>query len=103
VERAAPSDLLINCTSSGMDGALDAFEQLPIDPDQLGRYRCVVDLVYGERPTQLIEAGRAQGAATVDGLELLISQGALSFEQFTGHSSPVEVMRTAARGYRPPA
>lgn len=95
VDQPERADLLINCTSSGLEG-------LPIDEGELGKYRCVVDFVYGERPTRLVEAAREQGVATVDGLELLILQGALAFELFTGQAAPVEVMRRAARGYRPP-
>jgi shikimate dehydrogenase len=95
VDHSEPADLLVNCTSSGVEG-------LPIDEEQLGEYRCVVDFVYGERPTRLVEAARKQGVATVDGLELLILQGALAFELLTGLAAPVEVMRRAARGYRPP-
>jgi shikimate dehydrogenase len=42
-----------------------------------------------------VQAARARSLAVVDGLELLIGQGALSFERFTGLAAPVDVMRAA--------
>jgi shikimate dehydrogenase len=97
VDRAEPADLLVNCTSVGMDGDRASFKQLPLEVDEVSMYRCVVDLVYSHADTQLIEAAKARGVAVVDGLELLVRQGALSFERFTGRAAPVEVMRAAAR------
>ncbi len=94
----APADILVNCTSIGLDGSPTSFKQLPLGADQLSGYRCVVDLVYTDSETALVKAARASGAAVVDGLEVLVQQGALSFEQFTGRTAPVEVMRDAARG-----
>jgi shikimate dehydrogenase len=57
----------------------------------------VIDLAYRPdgRPTALVEAARAAGAEVVDGLEVLLRQGAASFERWTGISAPVEVMRRA--------
>jgi len=89
-------DLLVNCTSVGLDGS-DPFDRLPVSADDLTRYGCVVDLVYAPGATRLIAAARERGVATVDGLELLVGQGALSFERFTGRAPPVETMRSAVR------
>jgi shikimate dehydrogenase len=57
----------------------------------------VADLAYrfDGRPTALVEAARSAGCHTVDGLEILVRQGAASFELWTGVSPPVEVMRAA--------
>jgi shikimate dehydrogenase len=60
----------------------------------------VVDLTY--RPdglaTALVEAAQAAGcAAVVDGLEVLVRQGAASFERWTGVEAPLEVMHAAVR------
>ena len=93
-----PADILVNCTSIGLDGSASSLKQLPLGADQLSGYRCVVDLVYTDSETALVKAARASGAAVVDGLEVLVQQGALSFEQFTGRTAPIEVMRNAARG-----
>jgi shikimate dehydrogenase len=89
------ADLLVNCTASGLDPRDDPFKQLPIDADDLARYECVVDLVYTETETSLVQAARARGAQVVDGRELLVRQGALSFELFTGRVAPIELMRRA--------
>ena len=61
----------------------------------------VVDLGYRPdgRPTALVTAARAAGCRTVvDGLEILVRQGALSFERWTGRPAPIEAMREGARG-----
>jgi shikimate dehydrogenase len=95
VTRAEPADLLVHCTASGLDPREDAFKPLPVDADDLGRYECVVDLVYTETETSLVQAARARGVRVVDGRELLVRQGALSFELFTGCSAPIELMSRA--------
>ena len=95
VESPRGADLLVNCTSIGLTEPERTFACLPITPDDLSRYRCVVDFVYARSETPLLRAARAQGAAVVDGLELLVGQGALSFERFTGRRAPLAVMRRA--------
>jgi shikimate dehydrogenase len=61
--------------------------------------RVVVDLAYRQdgRATALVEAAGAAGIETVDGLEVLVRQGAASFERWTGIEAPVDVMRAAVR------
>lgn len=90
------TDVLVNCTSVGLDGS-DPFDRLPVGADDLGEYGCVVDLVYTPGGTALVAAAQDRGVPVVDGLELLIGQGALSFERFTGRPAPVEAMRAAVR------
>jgi shikimate dehydrogenase len=103
------ADLLINCTSVGLGGPdpgasleLSASEdgglnQLGLTFDQLGEYSNVADLVYRSQPTPLLAAAGRLGARTVDGLEVLVAQGALSFAMWTGREAPREVMARAAR------
>ena len=93
VERAAPADLLVHCTASGLDPGEDAFRPLPITADDVTSYECVVDLVYRDAETPLVQAARARGVRFIGGRELLVRQGALSFELFTGRRAPIEVMR----------
>ncbi len=93
-DQARPADLLVNCTAIGLDSA-PAFAQFPIGPDDVSSYGCVVDFVYAEGGTELVRAARERGVAAVDGLELLVEQGALSFERFTGRSAPLDAMRRA--------
>jgi shikimate dehydrogenase len=95
VGRASAADLIVNCTSVGLQDSAATFHQLPLGADELPDYGCVVDLVYTPRGTALVHAARARGVPSVDGLELLIGQGALSFECFTGRPAPVDRMRAA--------
>ena len=66
--------------------------------DQVGEYANVVDLVYTLPHHRSARRRRAHGAHTVDGLEILVAQGALSLELWTGRTAPLQVMRSAARG-----
>jgi len=99
--RPVPADLLVNCTSVGLaDGE---FKDLPVDADALGTYATVADLVYRDGGTGLVAQARRRGCAVVDGLEVLVRQGAMSFEAWTGLTAPVDAMRDAARGANPDA
>jgi shikimate dehydrogenase len=105
VRQAQPADLLVNCTAVGLEApelepsaSVDrALNQLGLGFDQIGEYSYVVDMVYRQGSTPLLAAARAHGASTVDGLEILVAQGALSFALWTGRQAPLEVMRSAAR------
>lgn len=95
VEEVGEAELLVNCTAVGLDAADDPFAALPLTPDLIAAAGCVVDLAYGEHETRLVAAARSAGTAAVDGLEVLVRQGALSFERWTGRPAPLEVMRAA--------
>ncbi len=101
VAQPVAADLLVNCTAVGMgamaDGGEVAFKDLPLAPDELGTYACVVDLVYRPGETALLREARARGAAVVDGLEILVRQGALSYEIWTGQAPDLDRMRHGAR------
>jgi shikimate dehydrogenase len=103
VDRPQKADLLVNCTSVGLEplqpSATEAevLNQLGLTFDQVGEYSYVVDLVYRAGPTPLLAAAQAHGVKTLDGLEILVAQGALSFELWTGRAPPIDVMRRAAR------
>ena len=96
--RPARSDLLVNATSVGLDmrtSAGAALEQLGLagaDPPPL-----VVDLVYrAEGATPVVAWAERAGAAVIGGLEVLVRQGARSFELWTGRPAPLDAMRAAA-------
>jgi shikimate dehydrogenase len=103
-----PFDLIVNCTTVGMKEASEGPQEgdrdvsllkgLPIAADALVRGRTVVDLVYGSHETQLIALARQGGAEIVDGLEVLVRQGARSLHLWTGLEAPIDVMRREARG-----
>jgi shikimate dehydrogenase len=81
----------------------EALNQLGLTFDQVGEYPYVVDLVYRSGSTQLLAAAISHGSRTLDGLEILVAQGALSLELWTGKNAPLQVMRSAARGESPAA
>jgi shikimate dehydrogenase len=95
VRTAEPADLLVHCTPVGLGDEHPGLKGLPLDTDHLSRYKTLVDFAYRGGGTALVRAGRRLSLPTVDGLELLIAQGALSFEQFTGLVAPVATMRNA--------
>jgi len=101
VQDAPSADVLIHCTSSGLDASDWTFKHVPVTADELERYECVVDFVYtkpAHAGTALVQAARARSIPVVDGSTLLVAQGALAFEQFTSRAAPAELMRAAARG-----
>jgi shikimate dehydrogenase len=88
--------LLLNTSAAGLGGE-DPFEHLPLRRDGFAAGQTVLDMVYGERPSPLLAAAEAAGATVVDGLEVLVQQGALSLRIWTDREPPLEVMRAAAR------
>ncbi len=99
VERA---DLLVNCTAVGLRAEPSeeaALALLELDARAgSSEYGFVADLAYRDRADGVARGGAAAGARTLDGLEVLVAQGALSLELWTGRAAPVEVMSRAARG-----
>ena len=88
-ERPAAMELLVNATSIGLAKG-DSVDALP-----LVEAGTVVDLVYGTEPTELVRWAERRGARVIDGLEILVRQGARSLERWTGQSAPVDAMRRA--------
>ena len=94
VEAPVAAELVVNATSVGLSPG-DSIDDLPLaeaDPPRLA-----VELVYGEHETPFRAWAERGGAEVVDGLEVLVRQGALSFERWTGREAPLESMRRAAR------
>jgi shikimate dehydrogenase len=88
-------ELVVNTTTVGLHGE-DPFAHLPLRREGFGPGQTVVDMVYGSTPSTLLAAAAATGATTVDGIEVLVRQGALSLQIWTGREAPLDVMRTAA-------
>jgi shikimate dehydrogenase len=97
VEAPVVAEVLVNCTSAGMHDRSETFKEMPVTADDLGEYACVVDLVYRDGATELLQQAERRGCRCVDGLEILVHQGARSFQIWTGRSAPLDVMRRAAR------
>jgi shikimate dehydrogenase len=88
----AVCDILVNTTSVGMHPGDDA---MPIDKKLLYKDLAVVDIVYKPLVTHLLAAAQRLGCPTVDGLGMLVYQGALAFKLWTGIEPIVEEMYTA--------
>ena len=95
VAAGEPADIVVNATSVGLDDPDVTFKALPLQADELIAGSLVVDLVYRAGGTLFLEAARSGGARVVDGLEILVAQGAASFERWTGRNAPREAMRQA--------
>jgi shikimate dehydrogenase len=87
------SDVLINATNVGMHPEAN---QSIVPPQWLRSDLTVMDIVYNPVETKLAKDAKAAGAKVISGVEMLIYQGAASFEIWTGRSAPIEVMRRAA-------
>jgi shikimate dehydrogenase len=87
------SDVLINATNIGMHPAAN---QSIVPPQWLRSNLTVMDIVYNPVETKLARDAKAAGARVISGVEMLIYQGASSFEIWTGRLAPIEVMRKAA-------
>jgi shikimate dehydrogenase len=92
---AREAAIVVNATPLGMDGPGDG--ALPLDGASLHPGQVVADLVYHPLETPLLAAARSAGAATVDGLGMLVHQAALQVERWSGMSAPVGAMRAAVQ------
>ena len=98
----AQADLLVNTTPVGMASATDpaAAQACPLSDSELAALSAhcwVYDLIYTPRPTALLQRATAQGCRSLDGLRMLVEQGAASLRLWSGSSEvPVEVMHQAA-------
>jgi shikimate dehydrogenase len=88
-------DLVVNTTSIGMNED----DIILVEEKNLSENMFVYDIVYN-RKTNLIEASLKRGIRCLDGLSMLIFQGAVSFTLWTGIDAPVEIMKRAIGDYR---
>jgi len=88
------ASILVNATSVGMH---PNDSETPVEKSLLRRDMIVFDFVYNPPETRLLEEAKSLGAKVIDGLAMLVYQGAASFEIWTGMKAPVEVMMKAAR------
>jgi shikimate dehydrogenase len=97
IPRPHTADLLVNATPVGLDPATTVEQARTslalqaLDPPSL-----VLDLVYGAHPTAVCRWATAGRARAIDGLEVLIRQGARSFQRWTATPAPLDAMRQAA-------
>jgi shikimate dehydrogenase len=95
VDVPEPAALVVNATSVGLRAADRPFKSLPVRADTFGAGTYMADMVYRPGGTQLLAEARQRGATVVTGLEILIAQGAASFERWTGMTAPRDAMRAA--------
>jgi shikimate dehydrogenase len=93
--RQESYDLIVNTSAAGLGGE-DPFDHLPLSREGFTDSQTVVDMVYGERRSRLLKAAEGARATVVDGLEILVQQGARSLELWTGRVPDLDVMRAAA-------
>ena len=101
-----PAEVIVNATSVGMSASVDedglkevrqGVKDLPLSADVWVDRLIVVDLVYRQDGTPLVRLARSRGAVCVDGLDVLVHQGAASFRLWTGMEAPLGAMRSAAK------
>lgn len=88
---APDADCVINATPLG----LKKDDPLPIPRELVGKGQLVCDLVYNPPKTRLLLAARSRGAKTLSGIGMLLYQGVIAFELWTGEKAPVPVMKNA--------
>lgn len=101
-QALAAADLVVNTTPVGMASASqpDAALACPLAEAELGALQpgcCVYDIIYTPRPTALLQRASVLGCRSLDGLEMLVEQGAAALRLWSGRTDvPVDVMRAAA-------
>jgi shikimate dehydrogenase len=83
-------DLLVQTTSVGLHG-----EPYPLSVAGISDQALVVDIIFNPRETAFLQEARKQGCRTLNGLGMLLYQGALAWEFWLGGQAPVEAMRKA--------
>ena len=94
-EAAASANLIVNCTTMGMSHGPDE-NGSPISAAQIPATAIVNDVVYTPLLTPILKEAAAAGATALGGLHMLVYQGVLSFQMWTGVDAPVDVMLAAA-------
>ena len=91
--RVVDADLIVNATSLG----LKSEDPLPIGADWLKNHqpKRAYDMIYRPAETPFLQAARASGCQTANGLSMLLYQGATALELWSGRPAPVEIMRAA--------
>jgi len=84
------ADILVNATSVGM---IPLINETPVPGDLLRPDLIVYDIVYNPMKTRLLREAEAVGASTISGVDMLVWQGALAFEKWTGVKAPVDLMK----------
>jgi shikimate dehydrogenase len=91
------ADLLVNATPIGMHPQEQASPLTAAEIEHLSPVTLVYDLIYTPSPTLLLRQAQAQGAVAIDGLEMLVQQGAAALQLWLQQPAPLEIMRQALK------
>ena len=95
------SDLIINTTPIGMKNKNDKQENIPLGKEiweNLSNKTILYDLIYNPRPTNWLKIGQQKNCFTIDGLDMLVEQGALSIKLWSGlNNVPTQTMKSSAK------
>jgi len=89
--HAAEADCLVNATPLGMRNT----DPIPLGSEYIGKNHLVCDLVYNPVETRFLKAAKTRGAKRLPGIGMLLFQGVIAFEIWTGKKAPVSVMKNA--------
>ena len=94
------ADLIINTTPIGMNSRNSKYENIPLGNeiwDCLSDKTILYDLIYTPRPTNWLKLGKQNNCFTIDGLDMLVEQGAFSIKLWSGFNDiPVKIMKSCA-------
>jgi shikimate dehydrogenase len=93
------AQLVVNTTPIGMAPHPNVSPLTPEEGSLLPPNAIAYDLIYTPRPTQFLQTAKAHGAVTIDGLEMLVQQGAVGLKQWLQQAVPVNVMRQSLLDY----
>ncbi|MDD5092838.1 MAG: shikimate dehydrogenase [Dehalococcoidia bacterium] len=96
-KAVSTADLLVNCTPLGMKHS-PGEKRSPVDEKLISPGSLVYDVVYNPIKTPLLQMAERAGARTLGGLSMLVYQGVLAFELWTGRTAPVDIMMGKAGG-----
>ena len=94
------ADLIINTTPIGMNSKNNEQENIPLGHeiwDCLSNKTILYDLIYTPRPTNWLKLGQQKNCFTIDGLDMLVEQGAFSIRLWSGFNDvPIQIMKSSA-------
>ena len=95
------SDLIVNTTPIGMSNINQKNEAIPLGKeiwDNISSNTILYDLIYNPRPTSWLKIGEQKNCLIIDGLDMLVHQGALSIKLWSGFQNiPIETMKSSAK------
>ena len=94
-DLVACADLLVNTTPVGMSPHPEKSPLSAVEMSQLKKGAVAYDLIYNPRPTQFLQQAQAKGAIPIDGLSMLVEQGAAALKIWLQQPVPVDIMHQA--------